>query len=414
MRIAFFTDDYLPYIHGVTTSIQNLRAAYERLGHEVFIIAPKCADYEDNDDHVIRTNSFNSYIFDKRPVSIVYPGMAKKFDEYEFDVVHSHTQFWMGALGSMVAKRQGIPHVSTMHTLFTELLDNYPAAVISGMIAVSIGYPIAFKTRPVLPFEFGSLQGLSMDSRDLFKKQAWRLMNTFFAHTSACIAPSEHLFYTMAAHGLEAPCYVLPNGIDLEQYKARTDDEHSTSTFKKPRGQRWITAVGRLSGEKRQRVLVESMAGIADPKVRLILVGDGPERENLEELAEELGVADRIWFTGKQSPACVAYILSQSDVFTLASYRFDNQPMVILEAIASGLPVVYCDDNLKEGLTAENSILTDTPEPADFAEVFRTLLADRERLKQMSSASRKLSKEFDINRLAKRMVEIYKDAQPLE
>ncbi len=409
MKIAFFTDDYLPYVHGVTTSIQNLRAAYEALGHEVYVIAPKCAGYDDNDDHVIRLNSINSYIFDKRPISIVYPGMAKKFDDYDFDICHSHTQFWLGTLGSMVAKRKGIPHISTMHTLFSELIDDYPAAIISGIIAVSIGYPIAFKTRPILPFEFGSLEALSMTNRDLFKKQTWKLMNTFFEHTSACIAPSQHLFNTMAAHGLNANCYVVPNGISLDKYKATKP----AGEFIKPAGERWITAVGRLSGEKRQKTLIESMPLLKAEKVKLFLIGDGPEREKLQELVVSLGLTDKVVFTDKQPPHVVAEILNQSDIFTLASYRFDNQPMVILEAIASGLPVVYCDDRLQEGLTEDNALLTKTHLPEGFADAFDELLADPARIKQMSAASRQLSHDFDITVLAKRMLAIYKDAEPV-
>ena len=126
MRIAFFIDDYLPSVHGVATSTRAYKQALETLGHEVFIVAPKVGDYVDEDENIIRLSSIKNYIFEKRHTANLYPGLAKKFDKYKFDVVHSQTQFQLSVLAHAVARRQNIPHVTTIHTLYTELLDDYP------------------------------------------------------------------------------------------------------------------------------------------------------------------------------------------------------------------------------------------------------------------------------------------------
>ena len=84
--------------------------------------------------------------------------------------------------------------------------------------------------------------------------------------------------------------------------------------------------------------LVEAMPHLSGLPVKLVLVGPGPSQEELGRRAEELGVADRVILTGKCSPEEVAVLLKQADVFSLASYHFDNQPMVFLEAAACGLP----------------------------------------------------------------------------
>ena len=89
MRIAFFIDDYLPSVHGVTTLTLNCKQALESLGHEVFVVAPRCEGYDDHDDHVIRLPSAKNYVFDKREMAVIYPGLAKKLDKYKFDIVHS-------------------------------------------------------------------------------------------------------------------------------------------------------------------------------------------------------------------------------------------------------------------------------------------------------------------------------------
>jgi 1,2-diacylglycerol 3-alpha-glucosyltransferase len=412
MRIAFFTDDYLPYVHGVTTSIQNYRQALEAMGHEVWIVAPqpKQKDFIENDDHVIRMPSVNSYIFDKRPVSLLYPGIARKLYKYNFDIVHSHTQFYLFVIAGMVAKKQNIPHFTTIHTLYTELIDDYPAAVTAGLIAVSIGFPFVFRTKPILPFDSVSeIRELSGDeAASIRKKQGWRLIAASVNQADAGIAPSQHLCETLKENGTTIPLHVLPNGISLDRYR---DSRPEDSPIKKQPGEQFIVCVARVSGEKRQRVLVEMMAQLQSKKTKLILVGDGPELSNLQALSEELGVADRIIFTGLRSPEEVAAILKQADIFTLPSYRFDNQPMVFLEAIASGLPVVYCDDQLTEGLTPENALLTDGIEADSFAKAFDELLADETRRKKMSAASIKIAKKFDRDALAQKLFRLYKIAQ---
>lgn len=409
MKIAFFTDDYLPYVHGVVTSIQNYRKALELLGHEVYIIAPKKSGYKDNDDHVIRLPSINPLLFDSRPVSVHYPGIVRHIDKYDFDVVHSQTQFHLGGLAYMVAKRKRIPHITTIHTLFTELADDYPVAVSAGLIAFSIGFPFLFKTKPVLPYKHRReiLEWPRSTWVDIKKKQGWRLMAEFVNHTSAFIAPSQHLAKTLLENGAETPCHMIPNGVFLDQYiRSKAND----SPLKKHANEKLIICVGRLSGEKRQRVLIDAMKYLHTPNVRLVLVGIGPSEAFLREKACELRVDDRVIFAGYQNSQVVGAMMKQADIFVQSSYHFDNQPMVILEAIASGLPVVYCDKRLKEGLTLENALLANGRSGRAFAKAFDELLTDEARLKAMSRASCQVSKEFDVMRLAQKMIDLYKTA----
>jgi 1,2-diacylglycerol 3-alpha-glucosyltransferase len=409
MKIAFFTDDYLPYVHGVVTSIQNYRKALETLGHEVFIVAPKKNGYEDDDDHIIRLPSINPIVFDNRPISLHYPGIVRKLDKYDFDVVHSQTQFYLGGLAYMVAKRKHIPHITTIHTLFSELADDYPVAISAGLIAFSIGFPFVFKTKPVLPYNnVKEIRGWPKSTwNEIKKKQGWRLMAEFVNHTSGFVAPSHHLAKTLIENGAQTQCHVIPNGVFLDQYN---DSKASNSPIKKRPGERLIICVGRLSGEKRQRVLIDAMKMLKTPNVRLVLVGTGPSVDSIQKRAQELGVDDKVIFAGLQGADMVASMMKQADIFVQSSYHFDNQPMVILEAIASGLPVVYCDNRLKEGLTPDNALLSNGRSGSAFAKAFDELLTDDERLKVMSRASRQVAKDFDVLRLARKMVELYETA----
>lgn len=407
MKIGIFIDDYLPSVHGVATSTVNLRQALEALGHEVYIVAPKCEGYDDHDDHVIRLPSSKNYVFDKRETAVIYPGLARKLDDYQFDIVHSQMQFYMGVLAHSVAKRQRIPHVTTIHTLYSELIDDYPFMVTAGVIALSVAFPVVFRTKPILPITSREqLHGMGKSAiREMLSRQGWRLTAAFANQCDACISPSQHLAkILMEDGGLTTPCHVFPNGINTQRYH---DASAADSPITKGPNDKFIISVARLSPEKRQQALVEALPHIPDENVKLVLVGGGPYEAELRACAERLGVAERVIFTGMQSSDVVAALLKQADVFSLASYHFDNQPMTFLEAASSGLPIVYCDERMTEGLTKKNAILTDGIEGEDFAKVFNDLFANPDKLEQLSRGSLRVARQFDSVTMAKKVVALY-------
>ena len=294
-------------------------------------------------------------------------------------------------------------------TLYTELIDDYPLAVLSGLLALSVAFPVALKSLPVLPRPHrDSIKHLNKrDMKTALSRQGWRLTAAFANKCDACLSPSQHLAQILIDDGgLTAPCMVLPNGLDASRYRrARAVD----SPVSKAPGEKIIVCVARLSPEKRQLALIEAMPHLAGMPVKLVLVGPGPSQEELARRAEELGVADRVVLTGRRSPEEVAALLKQADVFSLASYHFDNQPMVFLEAAASGLPIVYCDERMTECLTKRNAILTDGIEGEDFARVFASLLFDDDRLAELSDGAVEVARQFDSETMAKRLTDLYCD-----
>lgn len=407
MRIGIFIDDYLPSVHGVATSTTSLKKALEDLGHEVYIIAPKCKGYDDDDDHVIRVPSSKSYIFDKRETGVIYPGLARRLDKYDFDIVHSQMQFYVGVLAHSVAKRQNIPHITTVHTLYTELIDDYPLMVTAGVIALTAALPIVLRTKPILPTPSREqLRTMSKEAiKETFSHQGWRLTAAFANKCEACISPSKHLARILIDEGgLTAPCYVRPNGIDTKRYR---DADPADSPISKKPGEKFIISVARLSPEKRQKALIEALPHISDRNVALVLTGGGPYEQDLRRRSEELNVANRVIFTGMQPSDKVAALLKQADVFSLASYHFDNQPMTFLEAASSGLPIVYCDEQMTEGLTERNAILTDGIEGESLARAFNDLFSNPDKLEKMSRGSLEVAREFDSSTMAMSMATLY-------
>ena len=379
----------------------------EDLGHEVYIIAPKCKGYDDDDDHVIRVPSSKSYIFDKRETGVIYPGLARRLDKYDFDIVHSQMQFYVGVLAHSVAKRQNIPHITTVHTLYTELIDDYPLMVTAGIIALTAALPIVLRTKPILPTPSREqLRTMSKEAiKETFSHQGWRLTAAFANKCEACISPSKHLARILIDEGgLTAPCSVRPNGIDTKRYR---DADPADSPISKKPGEKFIISVARLSPEKRQKALIEALPHISDRNVALVLTGGGPYEQDLRRRSEELNVANRVIFTGMQPSDKVAALLKQADVFSLASYHFDNQPMTFLEAASSGLPIVYCDEQMTEGLTERNAILTDGIEGESLARAFNDLFSNPDKLKKMSRGSLEVAREFDSSTMAMSMATLY-------
>ena len=250
------------------------------------------------------------------------------------------------------------------------------------------------------------LRSMSREAiKETFSHQGWRLTAAFANKCEACISPSNHLARILVDEGgLTAPCYVRPNGINTRLYR---DAAPQDSPVEKRPGERFIISVARLSPEKRQKALIEAMPHIPDNRIKLVLVGGGPYENELRMRAAELGVTGRVIFTGMQPSDKVASLLKQADVFSLASYHFDNQPMTFLEAASSGLPIVYCDEQMTEGLTERNSVLADGIEGEDLARAFNGLFSDPERLERLSLGSLDVARDFDSTTMAERMVGLY-------
>lgn len=413
MRIGIFTDDYLPNINGVITSIQNYRKALEQLGHEVWVIAPKFKDYVDEETNIIRLSSIASPVpmklIEGRRGAILRPGLERSFDKYHFDVIHTQTEFFVGILGHRVAKRQKIPHVATIHTLYAEFIYDYPRDVFIYTLANSVITPLNLRKMPVNILK-RDLVSLDKEKRaDFIKDRNWQTTKLFLDDSSHVITPSAHLRKKLRKKGLIPPCSVLPNGITTGYFQV---DHGSKLPFRREEGDFWIATFGRISGEKRQCVLLNALSELP-ANFKAVIAGPGPELETLREEAANLGLADRVVFPGFYTREEAADILQNVDAFAMTSYRFDNQPMVILEAISAGLPIIYCDDDLKEGLTEKNAILTDGIEGVDFAAAIKKLADDPELKSAMGAASKELSEDFDSVKLAKKLIRIYKKAPPL-
>jgi len=390
MRIGFFADEYLPRVDGVITSMLNSAEGLRRRGHQVWFIVPAYPGVKST-DYVIRVPSTPAPLSDNLRAMLPSRTVRQTIAGLKLDIIHSHTPFAAGLMARRAASELDLPHVATFHTLLPVLLDYYP-----------------LRTRTYLPAIMAYVGDIMWSSqnnytppasagRSVAKRWAWRLTGAYVDSLDYVISPSQHFAELIGALGVTTPVSRVPNSLDLTRYQPASPVRRQPVR---------LIAVGRLSPEKRQLELIKAMTRVSRDTAHLTLVGDGPERTKLERAVTGLGVSSSVKLTGQLSPAEVAKQLGQSDAGVLASYGFDNQPMTMLEYLAAGLPILYCDPNLSEVVGPEAGLLV-KPEAASLAGGIKRLSQKFLLRKSLSYAALAQNKQYSHLGVAKQLESVY-------
>jgi glycosyltransferase involved in cell wall biosynthesis len=377
VRIALFTNNYLPFCGGVTISVETLRQGLEAVGHEAWVFGPRLAGAQDPSNRIVRYPSIPATTYPEFALAVPYSRrIARKFTALHFDVVHAHHPFLLGPAARRLARRTQRPLIFTYHTRYEKYAHYVPLP--SGLV----------------------------------ESAAIRLSAGFAARADAVLAPSTVVRDELHARGVRTPIAVVPTGIDLARFRPG-DRTAARRRLGVAEGDALVLYVGRLDREKSvDRVLVafERIASTV-ASARLLLVGHGTEAERLRRLAGTLTVAPRIRFLGVRPHAELAECYQAADVFLFAS-ETETQGLVLAEAAACGLPAVAvdapgCDEVVRDG---DTGILTKT-DPAALAEAAIGLLLDPERRRGMARRAREVAeREFDVRLQIDRTLAVYLDA----
>lgn len=312
MRILIGCDTFAPDINGAARFAERLAAGLVQRGHDVHVVAPNL---------VYRRTPARTEVIEGEPMTLhrlpsvrwaphdwlrfVWPWRVKHYargiiDSVQPDVVHIQSHIVIGRGLSRIAHDRGIPVIATNHVMAENILDH--------------------TTMPKV-----------ID--DLVLRWAWGDAKRTFALTRAITTPTRR-----AADFLERTVEVegvipVSCGIDRSQY----------TPVIAPRDTNRIIFVGRLTAEKQVEVILEAMTKL-DPALDATfdIVGGGDQRKQLENLANELGIADRVTFHGRTSDEDLRALLSRASVFTIASIA-ELQSIATMEAMASALPIVAAD-----------------------------------------------------------------------
>jgi len=202
---------------------------------------------------------------------------------------------------------------------------------------------------------------------------------------------------------------VIPNGINLAMF----ENLQKGSTYQrltKKEGQNTIIFVGRLHQVKGIKYLIEAMDLVRQKRrdTRLILVGDGPEKANLAQLVEDRKLERYVTFVGKVSNEKIPEYMIVSDIFVLPSLS-EGFGIVILEAMASGLPVIATKvrgipEIVKEGV---NGLLVEPKSPRDLAEKISIFLDDDELKSTIAQNNKEEAKKYDLEHVVQKLENVY-------
>lgn len=377
MKIAFFTDTFYPDLNGVTVSINNFTKILRKKGHTVYIFAPKIrGKYKDNDKNIIRLSSIKILSSSEPNVycPLFFPNkeFLKMFTE-DFDIVHAHGNGFYSLLGYFIAKIKRLPFVMTFHVMHT-LYAHY-----------------LFKGKIITP------------------KMISAILRIFANRCKTVFVPSLKMKEELIEYGLKKEIHVISNFLEIERFRNnRKGYLHDLLKF--PKDIPFILTVGRIGKEKNIDFILRVFKEIAktDKRTHLVIVGKGPEKDNLSNLADKLGISERVHFTGVIDYDSMPLVYSDSEIFVFASYT-ETQGVCILEAAASGVPCVANDDlAFKDALIdKENGFLLPLDEKK-FAEKIILLLKNDKLRQEMSKKSIGIiSKNFNGEKIADELIRIY-------
>ncbi|WP_277049774.1 glycosyltransferase [Ruania albidiflava] len=374
MRVALLTDYYLPTLGGVQTAVKALREGLEAAGHEVTVCCP--GDEPSTDPGIVTLPASGTFRPDGYPFAWsparVRAVLRRELTDRGVQVVHTHSEMFAALSGIRVARELGLPVVHTMHGR----IDVYTASVLP-LPALSTGLLTWLHHRQV-PHSGVQVPPGSPYTASRVARRMWRLMVAQARASDHLVVPSAHFATKLAAVGVATPTTVVSNGVEpsvLERVGAPVVRELAPD---EPLQALWV---GRLSPEKRPEVFVAAVDQ-AGGGVQGTMFGDGVARRAVARAA----AGSPVRLGGSVPQTEVLAEMRRSHVLVSSSLDFDNQPMVILEAIASGLPVLYADPDLAEVVPEGAGFAAPTPDAAGLAEVLARLRREPELLTQASTA----------------------------
>ncbi len=374
MKVGFFTDGYLPQINGVATSTEELARSLRNIKNKVTIIAPEYPLYKDSDKDVLRLKSFKLFKNPELRFAYMFPDkVLRRVLTKDFDVIHGFSGGSIPSLGLFLAKIKRKPYIFTYNTRYNQ----YTHYILNGKL--------------VKP------------------KVVEVTMAVFCNQCDIIIAPSDFIKDELLSFGVKKPITVIPNGIDIEKFK-----KMKANTLRKNLGlkkqDKLVLYMGRLAKEKAVDFIIKAFEKTSKDVLNsyLVIVGDGPEKENLEKLTEKFGLTGRVVFLGYVSFKEVPKIYSQADLFVFASTT-ETQGMVILEAMASKVPVLTVKDRVFENIikNGEEGFMVDK-DVKIFSEKMSALLKDDRLLNKVSKRARKKVEQFSLIEIANKFDTLYK------
>lgn len=382
MKVLITTDLYATSTNGVVTSVRNLMEELTGKGHDVRVltVSEKLKSHQEG----------NIYYIKSVPLGVVYPDVRmpvsyrhrylRDLIAWKPDVIHSQCEYFSYQFAGYISRKSGAPIVHTYHTLYEQYVT------------------YIFPSQRLGAYFVGVLSKLRLRKAE------------------AIVAPTQKVENVLKGYGLNNPIYVVSSGIALDQHKQRISPEERSRRRRElgiPDDHMVLLNLGRLGTEKNLTELVElfALTRLQGGKLKLLIVGDGPARKELEATVQKLQIAEHVIFTGMVDPGEVHKYYQLGDIFVSASTS-ETQGLTYVEAAANGLPLLCRRDPCLDGVlvAGRNGYAYEAEE--EFCEILNTILQNPQWCQTAGDQSQQIADQYDKGHFADKIEEVYKAVLP--
>lgn len=378
MKVLITTDWYEPVINGVVTSVLTLKRELTNRGHEVRVatLNDSSHSYKKDDVYYMRSVDMGRIYPGARAVCFPSSSLYEEIIEWKPNVIHSQCEFSSFLIARKISNELWIPVIHTYHTVYEDYTHYFGA-----------GKP--------------------------WGRQAAVWFSRFIlSRTDFVIAPSTKVKKLLEAYGVERPIAVIPTGIRLERFlpiswqQVDEDRKIIREKYGIGDGQKVLLILGRLAKEKNIEEIITYFGAMNRDDMELLIVGNGPYRKELEELADLQENSSHIHFTGMIAPEETTAYYRAGDFFVSAS-QSETQGITYLEALSSGLPVICRKDSCVEGIVkaGENGFQYETYE--EFREECIKIIVDTAWRNFLSAGAVRTGQKFGAEQFGEKVCAVY-------
>ncbi|MDQ0895945.1 glycosyltransferase [Agromyces ramosus] len=379
LRILIGADTFAPDVNGAARFAERLAAGMVERGHEVHVMAPAASRkhgtwkevHEGQEITAHRLNSWRWYPHDWLRFALpwrIKQNSARVLDAVKPDVVHFQSHIIVGRGLSVEAQKRSIRIIGTNHFMPENMLEF--TLLPKGWQEWAVGL-------------------------------AWKAAGRTFGRAESVTTPTRRAAQFLEKHTGLTGVHAISCGVDAHKYSPNWA----------PRTENRILFVGRVTGEKQIDVLLRAITLLpAELDAKVEIVGGGDQKRNLEHLAHDLGIADRVTFTGYVTDDELRDAYHRASVLAMPSIA-ELQSIVTMEAMASALPVVAANAMALPHLVhdGENGYLFEPSNPEDLAAKLRTVLeATPEQYRTLKEGSIRLIAAHDIQRTLSTFESLYR------
>lgn len=372
MKILITTDTYRPTINGVVTSIESLKKALDRLGHDVRILTFSDSFNSKQEDDIYYMGSLGAGKFypDARMNKLFYNRFYEDIMDWKPDIVHSQTEFTMFIQAKKIAKDLDIPLLHTYHTVYEDYTHYF-----------SLNKKIG---------------------KELAKQFTKQIIKT----TDGVVVPTNKIYNLLTEYNIHEDIYVAPTGINVQKL-SECDDFDIRSGYKIPEDKYIVLFLGRIGKEKNITEILQYLENIDRDDIVFIIAGAGPFLSELKDICSNSKIRDRLIFTGMIDSSKVGNFYSQADVFVSASTS-ETQGLTFIESMACSTPIICRHDDCLDGVLIDGKTGFGYDTEEEFIDYLNQILDNKKLRDKMGKNCKQLVDEnYTEDSFANKIEQIY-------